>query len=80
MEIGHMKGPQPLTLDTLLQSQSFLHVPADGLQTVLELLIAVELLLAARVVAAVVLVTAFGHGRDADVKLETTARLLFQCI
>lgn len=61
------------TLDTLGQSQSSLHIPADGLQTVLELLVAVVLLPAAGVVAAVVLVTAFGHGRDAYVKLEPAA-------
>lgn len=59
------------SLDTLGQSQSSLHIPADGLQTVLELLVAVVLLPAAGVVAAVVLVTAFGHGRDAYVKLES---------
>lgn len=60
----------PLTLDTLSQSQSPLDIPADGFQTVLELLVTVVLLVAAGVVAAIVLVTAFGHGGDAHVKLE----------
>ena len=60
---------QPLTLDTLGQSQSPLHIPTDGLETVLELIIALVLLTAAGVIAAVMLVTTFGHGRDAYVKL-----------
>lgn len=68
---------QPLTLDTLGQSQSPLHIPADGLETVLELLVALVLLTAAGVIATVVLVTTFGHGRDADVKLEKTGLSLF---
>lgn len=63
---------QCLTLNTLGQSQSPLHIPADGLQTILELLITIVLLAAAGVIAAVVLVATFGHGRDADVKLERT--------
>lgn len=61
---------RPLTLDTLGQSQSPLNVPADGFETVLELLITVVLQAAACIVAAVVLVAAFGHGGDAHVKLE----------
>lgn len=61
----------PLTLDTLGQSQSPLNIPADGFETVLELLVTVVLLAAAGVVAAVVLVTALGHGGDAHVELET---------
>ena len=44
---------QPLTLDLFVQSQSRLHIPADGLQTVLEQLIAVVLFTAAGVIAAV---------------------------
>lgn len=68
---------QLLTLNTLGQSQSPLHIPADGLQTVLELLVTVVLLTAARVITAVMLVAAFGHGRDADVKLETSGHLFF---
>lgn len=52
------------------QSQSPLHIPADGLEAVLELLITLVLLTPAGVVAAVMLVTAFGHGRDAYVKLK----------
>lgn len=63
---------QPLTLDTLGQSQSPLHIPADVLQTVLELLVAVVLLQAAGVVAAVMFVTAFGHRWNAYVKLKKT--------
>lgn len=59
-----------LTLDTLGQSQSPLHIPADGLEAVLELLITVVLLASTGVIAAVMLVATFGHGRDANVKLE----------
>lgn len=59
-----------LTLDTLGQSQSPLHIPADGLEAVLELLITVVLLASTGVIAAVMLVATFGHGRDAYVKLE----------
>lgn len=59
-----------LTLDTLGQAQSPLNIPADGFETVLELLVTVMLLAAAGVVAAIVPVTAFGHGGDAHVKLE----------
>lgn len=61
-------------LDTLGQSQSLLHIPADGLQTVLELVITVVLLLAACVVAAVMLVTAFCHGWDTYIKLKAKHR------
>lgn len=61
-------------LDSLGQSQSPLHVPTDGLQTILELLVAVVFLPAAGVVAAVVLVAAFGHGRDSQIKLESEER------
>lgn len=75
-EIICNKLAQPLTFDTLGQSQSPLHIPADGLKAVLELLIAVMLLTAAGVVAAVVLVTAFGHGWDSYVKLEINTGLL----
>ena len=64
---------QPLTLDTLGQSQSSLHIPADGLETALELVITVVLLSATGVIAAIMLVAAFGHCRDAYVKLETAA-------
>lgn len=67
---------QPLTLDTLGQPQSPLHIPADGLETVLELIIAVVLLTTTGVIAAVMLVTTFGHGRDAYVKLKKTSLLL----
>lgn len=60
---------RPLTLDTLSQSQSLLHIPADGLEAVLKLVVTVVLLPAAGVIAAVVLVTTFGHGRDSYIKL-----------
>lgn len=62
------------------QSQSLLHIPADGLQTVLELVITVVLLTATGVIAAVMLITAFRHGRDTYVELETTAQLFFDCL
>lgn len=62
-----------LTLDTLRQSQSPLHIPADGLQTVLELFVALMLLMAAGVITAVMLVTTSGHGWDTNVKLENTS-------
>lgn len=74
--IESTQASQCLTLDTVGQSQGSLHIPADGLETVLELIITVVLLSATGVVAAIVLVTAFGHGGDAYVKLETTAQLL----
>lgn len=74
-EIICNKLAQPLTFDTLGQSQSPLDIPADGLKTVLELLVAVMLLTAAGVVAAVMLVTAFGHGRDSYIKLEINTGL-----
>lgn len=61
----------PLTLDSLGQSQCPLNIPADGFQTVLKLFVTVVLLAAAGVVAAIVLVTAFGHGGNSHVKLET---------
>lgn len=61
-----------LTLDTLRQSQSPLHIPADGLQTVLKLFVAVMLLTPAGVITSVMPVTTFGHGRDTNVKLENT--------
>lgn len=60
----------PLTLDTVGQSQGPLHTSADGLKAFLELLITVMLLFTTGVIAAVMLVTTFGHGRDAYVKLE----------
>lgn len=60
----------PLTLDTLGQSQSPLNIPANGCEAVLELLVTVVLLTATGVVAAIVLVTTFGHGWDTYVKLE----------
>lgn len=60
-------------MDTVGQSQSPLHIPADGLETVLKLVITVVLLSATGVIAAIVLVTAFSHGGDAYVKLETAA-------
>lgn len=60
----------PLTLDTLGQSQSPLNIPADGCEAVLELLVTVMLLTATGVIAAIVLVTTFGHGWDTYVKLE----------
>lgn len=59
-----------LTLDGLGQSQSPLYVPADGLETFLELLVTLVLLVATGIVAAVMLVAAFGHGRDSYIKLE----------
>ena len=59
------------------QSQSPLHIPADGLQTVLELVIAVVLVTAAGVIAAVMLVTTFGHGRDAYVKLGRNRSIMY---
>lgn len=60
----------PLTLDTLGQSQSPLNIPADGCKAVLELLVTVMLLTATGVVAAIMLVTTFGHGWDTYVELE----------
>lgn len=67
----------PLTLDTVGQSQSPLHTSADGLKAFLELLITVMLLFTTGVIAAVMLVTTFGHGRDAYVKLEKTSLIVF---
>lgn len=61
-------------LDTVGQSQGPLNVPADGLQAVLEPLVTVVLLAAAGVIATVVLVTAPGHGGDADVELKSKHR------
>lgn len=60
------------------QPQCLLHISADSLETVLELVIAVVLLSAAGVIAAVVLVTAFGHGWDAYVKLKRIRLSVFE--
>ena len=77
---GLNRPGQSLTLDSLGQSQSFLHISADSLKTVLELLVTVALLLAAGVIAAVMLVATFGHGRDTYIKLETITQLLSGCV
>lgn len=65
-------------MDTMGQPQRLLHISADSLETVLELVVAVVLLSAAGVIAAVVLVTAFGHGWDAYVKLKRTILSVFE--
>lgn len=59
------------------QSQSSLHVPADGLETFLELLITVVFLAATGIIATIVLVTTFGHRWDANVKLQNNR---FLCV
>lgn len=63
-----------LTLDALGQSQSSLHIPTDGLQTFLELLITVMFLTATGVIAAIMLVTAFSHRRNTYIKLKNNSK------
>lgn len=62
------------SLDTLCQSQSLLHIPADGFKAVLKLFITVTFLLATGVVAAVMLVATFGHRWNTYVKLKSKER------
>lgn len=59
------------TLYTLVQSQCDLYVPTYGLQANVELIITVMFLSSTRIVAAIVQITAFRHGRDPDIELRT---------